>query len=624
MLYRIKTIKAQKLNNLLNINYLTKLKHMKNINLPTFHIPVMGIGYTIDTPMKVAQYGVSSAISLVDDKLMEKLRKFYSEKLGIPFQEISEKVNDFRAKRITAYLDMVNEVVSNKFEELKNSFQGKSTEIEKYMEMLPDFAGIKQRFNKFTQNDNIKDIQKWIKSNLSIGSIDVNIMTKLDKENYLKGEKLPTECNDAHAALRGFAKSKLHSSVILSAGMNPRLYSYIEQFSDFYPDENYKLNKKIIIKVSDYRSALIQGKFFAKKGLWVSEYRIESGLNCGGHAFATNGFLMGPILEEFKNERENLIQTTHELYSKVLEEKGLNVPNKALEVKITAQGGVGTSEEHNFLLEQYEVDSVGWGTPFLLVPEVVNMDNETETILKEATEKDLYLSDISPLGVPFNSVRGNTKDAEKYKQIEKGIYGSPCSNKYLSFNNEHTNKPVCTASRAYQKKCIASLDEKHLESEEYKKEVEKLTHKSCICVGLGTSALIANDIDTKKEGNGVSVCPSSTIAHFSETYSLKNMAKHIYGKVNLLNKSERKNMFVKELSMYVDYFKNMVGDITAPLDKKQQKTLNSFKGNLNKGIEYYKGLFSGAKLKYEDVKNKIGKDIEKLEKELNQIKFPSF
>ena len=102
------------------------------------------------------------------------------------------------------------------------------------------------------------------------------------------------------------------------------------------------------------------------------------------------------------------------------------------------------------------------------------------------------------------------------------------------------------------------------------------------------------------------------------------MAKHIYGKVNLLNKSERKNMFVKELSMYVDYFKNMVGDITAPLDKKQQKTLNSFKGNLNKGIEYYKDLFSGAKLKYEDVKNKIGKDIEKLEKELNQIKFPSF
>ena len=66
--------------------------------------------------------------------------------------------------------------------------------------------------------------------------------------------------------------------------------------------------KKIILKVSDYRSAIIQGKFFAKKGLWVSEYRIESGLNCGGHAFPTQGYLMGPILEEFKKNIDSLFQ----------------------------------------------------------------------------------------------------------------------------------------------------------------------------------------------------------------------------------------------------------------------------------------------------------------------------
>lgn len=50
--------------------------------------------------------------------------------------------------------------------------------------------------------------------------------------------------------------------------------------------------KKVVIKVSDYRSALIQGKYLAKKGIWVSEFRIESGLNCGGHAFATDGYLL--------------------------------------------------------------------------------------------------------------------------------------------------------------------------------------------------------------------------------------------------------------------------------------------------------------------------------------------
>jgi hypothetical protein len=596
----------------------------ENTNTPTFHIPVMGIGFTIDTPIKVAQYGISSAISLVDDKLMEKLREFYSKKLDIPFQSINERIEDFRAKRITAYLDMVNEITNKKFDELKSSIQDKSSELEKYMDMLPDFSEIKQKFIEYTKNDNIKDIQSWIKNNLSIGSIDVNIMTKLDKENYKRGQKLPSEFNDAHAALRGFANSKLHSSVILSAGMNPRLYSYIEKFPDFYPNKEGELVKKIVIKVSDYRSALIQGKFFAKKGLWVSEFRIESGLNCGGHAFATNGFLMGPILEEFKNQKEKLIQSIHDIYIKALEEKGLNVPNKVLDVKITAQGGVGTSEEHNFLLEKYNLDSIGWGTPFLLVPEVVNMDDKTEKILKDATEDDLYLSNISPLGVPFNSVRGNTKDKEKFKMIKQGVYGSPCSNRYLQFNSDFTDKPICTASRAYQKKCIESLDKEHLSQEKYEKALEKITEKSCICVGLGTSALLTNQLDTKKEGEGVSVCPSSTIAHFSETYSLKSMAEHIYGKINLINKPDRPNMFVKELSMYVDYFKDKVSDLNISLDAKQKKSLESFQKNLNEGIDYYKGMFSSLKSKFEGAKAKIVADIERLENELNNVKFPTF
>ena len=73
----------------------------------TFHIPVLGIGYSLDTPVKVAPYGISSVISLVDDALIEDMRKFYCEKIDTPFQAISEKVEDFRAKRITAYLNLV-------------------------------------------------------------------------------------------------------------------------------------------------------------------------------------------------------------------------------------------------------------------------------------------------------------------------------------------------------------------------------------------------------------------------------------------------------------------------------------------------------------------------------------
>ena len=101
----------------------------------SFHIPVMGIGFTIDTPLKVAQYGMDSVISLVDDILLERLRKMYSEKFEIPYKEITNKVDDFRAKRITSYLNMMNDVASQKFESLKNSTLEKSGELKNYISM---------------------------------------------------------------------------------------------------------------------------------------------------------------------------------------------------------------------------------------------------------------------------------------------------------------------------------------------------------------------------------------------------------------------------------------------------------------------------------------------------------
>ena len=30
----------------------------------TFHIPVLGLGYSVDTPLKVARYGISSVVSI--------------------------------------------------------------------------------------------------------------------------------------------------------------------------------------------------------------------------------------------------------------------------------------------------------------------------------------------------------------------------------------------------------------------------------------------------------------------------------------------------------------------------------------------------------------------------------
>jgi hypothetical protein len=592
------------------------------IKAHSFHIPVMGIGFTIDTPLKVSQYGIDSVISLVDDILLERMRKMYCGKYGIHYDEITDKTEDYRAKRITSYLNLINELAEKKFEEVKNSISEKGNEIKDYFNMLPDSSTIKKEFKNFTDKYlHLDEVKNWLKENLSMGSIDVNIMTKVDKENYLNNEKLPVEFNDAHAALRGFANSNLSSSLILSAGMNPRLYSYIENFDDFYPDQNGKIKKKIVLKVSDYRSALIQGKFLAKKGIWVSEFRIESGLNCGGHAFATDGFLMGPILEEFKTKRNELIQSMDQIFKKAIVDKNRFVFQSELPLSITAQGGVGTAEEHSFLIDYFEVDSVGWGTPFLLVPEATNVDDYTLDLLTSAKEEDLYLSNISPLGVPFNCLKGNTKDVEKLALIEKGRPGSSCPKKYVELNNrEFTERSICLASRQYQHLKIKQIEKESISESDYNSKFEKIVEKSCICVGLGTSALLVNNLETKIEGKGVSVCPGPNIAYFSKRMSLKEMVDHIYGRINVIERGDRPNMFIKELNLYIDFLKNKVTELEDSFSANQHKYLLTFERNLNDGINYYNKLFSKMKNKFVITKSEILSDLEKSSNALQQLK----
>jgi len=593
---------------------------MQNKNNPhSFHIPVMGLAFTIDSPIKIAKYGISSVISIVDDILIEKMNEYYSTKFEIPFKAISTKVEDYRAKRITSYLNTVDTIVKHKFETLKKGFEEKSSEFEKYMDMLPDFSELKQNFVETVQNNTLKeDISNWIQTNLKPGSIDVNIMTKLDKPNYSKNELLPSEFNDAHAALRGFANSNLESSVVLSAGMNPRLYSYFEKFNDFYPDVNGFQKKKIILKVSDYRSALIQGKFLAKKGLWVSEYRIESGLNCGGHAFASDGYLMGPILEEFKNHKNDLISDVHTILVGALENKGKNIPSSPLELKITAQGGVGTSEEHEFLLDNYNIDSVGWGSPFLLVPEASTVDKQTIEALKVAKEKDLYLSNISPLGVPFNSLRGNTNEILKNERIANNKAGSSCPKKFLASNKDYTEKVICTASKKFQTIKLNELKTKNLTSSEYLEKANQITDKACLCEGLSNAASINYNIEKKGEDQGVAICPGPNMAYFSKELSLKEMIAHIYGKINVVDTNKRPHMFIKELSMYVDFYSKKVDEFKDSLSAKNEKYLTTFKQNLNDGIEYYYNLFS----EFDSNKETLLNQLETLKNELFNAQIP--
>lgn len=590
-----------------------------NHKIHSFHIPVMGIGFTIDSPIKVAHLGIDSTVSLVDDILVEKMRKFYSEKFELPYQEITNKIDDFRAKRITSYLNLMKQIAESKLEEFKNATQEKKEEIKEYFSLLPDTSELKNEFRQKVENFSFKEMKLWLKDNIHIGSVDVNIMTKVDKHNYRDGVQLPVEYNDAHAALRGFANSDLNSAIVLSAGMNPRLYNYMDQFDDFYPNENGEVKKRIILKVSDYRSAIIQGKYLAKKGLWVSEYRIESGLNCGGHAFATEGHLMGPVLEEFKANRESLIAQVWEILSKALRAKNRTMPKSPMSLRVSAQGGVGTSEEHDFLLQQYEVDSVGWGSPFLLVPEVTSVDDATRQQLADAREKDLYLSGISPLGVPFNSLRGNTKDIEKQARIDMGKPGSLCPKKYVELNYEYTEKGLCTASYRYQRLKIKELDALELPIAQREDRYQKIVEKSCVCVGLGTAALLSKGLDTKVEGPGVSVCPGPNIAYYEQDMTLKNMVGHIYGKNNVIHRNDRPHMFVKELQLYMDHLREKIDGIKFDFSDKQEKSLLKFNDNLKQGVSYYEGIFEEVRHAFQDTKQQIISDLEQSKQRLHEL-----
>jgi hypothetical protein len=276
----------------------------------SFHIPVMGLAYTVDTPAKVAKYGISSVVSIIEDNLIEQMREYYCSLYNFPYEKINDKIDDFRAKRITAYLNILNDVALLEFKKLQELDFLPGNDLTRYFQLLPDKSSLKELYIQMmgTKDYAIKMLlQKHLKSAMTIGNIDVNIMTKCDRPaGEVNGEKLPDEYSDALSALRGYAKSNLASSIVFSAGLNPRLFSYCSTFKDFIPDELGHIKKQIILKVSDYRSALIQGKYLASKGLWVSEFRVESGINCGGHTFLAEGQLMGPILSEFDTKKKEL------------------------------------------------------------------------------------------------------------------------------------------------------------------------------------------------------------------------------------------------------------------------------------------------------------------------------
>lgn len=581
----------------------------------SFHIPVMGLGFTVDSPIKVAKFGISSTVSIMDDHLLEDMRRIYSRKLNIPYLYIDEKEEDYRAKRIRSYLDLLHDTIQNQIQELKKQDFELDLEINQYFELLPEEHQLYQLYKKLwvASGSERTAIEQLLKEDIVPGDIDVNIMTKVDKMNFDRnGEELPREFSDALSALRGFAESKLTGSVVFSAGLNPALYSYIAQFSDFFPDQNGQIKKRIILKVSDYRSALIQGRFLAKKGIWISEFRIESGLNCGGHAFATDGYLIGPILEEFKTNRESLGETLLTGCQQVLQASNYPLLPADIKPKITYQGGIGNAEENSFLLEYYQLDGTGWGSPFLLVPEATSVDKDTLDRLIRSKKSDYYLSHASPLGVPFNNLRTSSGEEQRIARIEKNRPGSPCYKKFLTFSKEFTEKPICTASREYQN----LKTKQHRSGQASEVELNEVLEKDCLCEGLSAPAILSAGETPRRNLSAVTICPGPNLAYFKGVFSLKEMVGHIYGKFNINLDMERPHVFVKELQLYMQYLKAEMEKALPEGNQKFETYIEKFQKNLESGIQYYNDLMNAVSVGKEEVTIKMKEQLNAILQEI--------
>lgn len=594
-----------------------------NNNAPhTFHIPVMGLAFTIDTPTKVARFGINSVISINQDNLIEKMRSHCYPMVNETYVPITPKEPDYRARRITDYLNLVNRIVSNQVVKLKSEAFEEGSEICKYFEMLPDHSDLKRIYYQMLAQpdpDQRRQLEDWLRFQIVPGRIDANIMTKIDKENKdIEGNPIE-DGSDAVSALRAYALSTLtNSSVILSAGMNPRLFSYMERLTAFDADIHGVFEKKIIVKVSDYRSAVLQGKMLAKKGLWVSEFRIESGLNCGGHAFATKGYLLGPILEEFKTKKEELADTLFNIYNDALEARNKRRFESRHPLRITVQGGIGTHEEDVLLRQYYDLDGTGWGTTFLLVPETTTVDEHTLLLLSQAKQEDVVLSKFSPLGVRFHYLKGTTSDEEKHARIQKGIPGSPCTEKYLVSNTEFSSEPICTASRTYQQKKIHQLSLLNLPEDDYQKRLSDITDKECLCIGLSNTAIKKYNLKPLKNLEAVNICPGPNIAYFSEIVSLRQMVDHIYGRMNIIYHQDRPHMFIKELMLYVDYWNELLNETKEELDNKRKSYIQSFHKNLMGGITYYRVLSEKVNAEFNTLKDTFHEQLNAAEKQLEE------
>lgn len=197
------------------------------------------------------------------------------------------------------------------------------------------------------------------------------------------------------------------------------------------------------------------------------------------------------------------------------------------------------------------------------------------------------------------------------------------SKKFLALSKEYDPQGICTASKKYQDIKLDDLEKvkNTLSINAFENAKIKITEKSCLCVGLANASYLENDIKIKGQAQGVVICPGPNMAYFDQEVSLSDMLHHIYGNKSVLRTNNRPNLFVKELKMYVDYFRNEIETVSGEISTNQLKKWKTFKSNLLEGIEYYQTLLSSGIYFKNDFEN-IKKQFDSLRLELTEISIP--
>jgi len=147
--------------------------------------------------------------------------------------------------------------------------------------------------------------------------------------------------------------------------------------------------------------------------------------------------------------------------------------------------------------------------------------------------------------------------------------------------------------------------------------------KSCLCEDLAASPFVGDGTESRRTSGAVAVCPGPNLAYFSRIATLEEMVGHIYGRFQLISVSDRPNLFVNELRLYLDYLRNQIGTKLESLTANEHRTLTSFRRNLQEGIAYYRALVPKLAKETERYRDLLRAQLRELELELEMLVIPS-